>query len=46
MIMSHPEFFLVRKNSFLADLSELAAKKRWSLCGKNFGMAHTSAQKI
>jgi hypothetical protein len=25
--MSHPEFFLVRKNSVLADLSELAAKK-------------------
>jgi hypothetical protein len=25
--MSHPEFFLVRKNSFLPDLSELEAKK-------------------
>jgi hypothetical protein len=25
--MSHPEFFLVRKNSFLHDVSELQAKK-------------------
>jgi hypothetical protein len=25
--MSHPEFFLVRKNPFLHELSELAAKK-------------------
>jgi hypothetical protein len=25
--MSHPEFFLVRKNSFLPDVSALAAKK-------------------
>jgi hypothetical protein len=25
--MSHPEFFLVRKNSFFHEVSELAAKK-------------------
>jgi hypothetical protein len=26
-VMSHQEFFLVRKNSFLPDVSELKAKK-------------------
>jgi hypothetical protein len=27
IMMSHPEFFLVRKNSVLPDVSELTAKK-------------------
>jgi hypothetical protein len=57
--MCHPEFFLSRKNSFLPDVSELAAKKsaifslpihshqvkRWSLCGKNFGMTHNCVKR-